>query len=318
MFESSGQQTSGLAVRSAALLMLLVTAGVRADVADNNTCATAEAAGNASGGTRLSGELEAPGGDVDFFSFTGRPGAFLQVRVRSQGDADLVAALMASDCENVLYYNDDFVLDQDFDPGFAVRVPADGVMIMAVTGYPDAAAIGDHEESGPYEISFRKATGLVLSNVTICEDVPAEGTTCKINVRLDNRGAKPFVGEAWYIVTADGIGGDVPVATAQVDSKKGELDLPPKAYVKLPASFKIAKNAPSATGSPDDPPGASYCADLYVSAGADPLFKTKAKEFVGCAIKGNVGSEAPEPTVTGTRVPTPAHAARSKARLGVH
>ena len=315
MFESSADTFSGLVARSAALL-LLITTGVRADVADNNTCATAEAAGNAFAGTRLSGELEAAGGDVDYYVFTGRPGAFLEVRVRSQGDADLVAAMLGSDCEDVLYYNDDFVPDQDFDPGFAVRVPAGGVMVIGVTGFPDAALAGEHEETGPYEISFRRATGLVLSSVKICEDIPADGGYCKINVRIDNRGGKRFVGKAWYIVAADDIGGNVPFATAQVDPKRGALDLAPKDWLKLPASFKIAKNAPNAPTSEGEPAGASYCVDLYVSAGTDPLFRTRAQDFVGCAIKGLVSDEAVAPSVVGTRVPTRAHAARSKARLG--
>ena len=296
--------------------MLLATAGVRADVTDNNTCATAEAAGNAVAGTRLAGELDASGGDVDYYVFSGRPGAFLEVRVRSQSGADLVAALLGSDCEDVLYYNDDYLLNEDFDPGFAVRVPAGGVMVIGVTGYPDAGLVGEHEETGPYEISFRRATGLVLSSVKICEGVPADGGYCQINVRLDNRGGKRFVGKAWYIVAAEGIGGNVPVAAAQIDPKRGALDLAPKDWVKLPASFKIAKNAPNAPTGEDEPPGASYCVDLYVSAGTDRLFRTRAKEFVGCAIKGGASEATAEPAVVGTRVPTRSHAAGNKARGG--
>ena len=316
MFEPSTNTFSGLVARTAAFLLLLVAAGARADVADNNTCATAEAAGNAVAGTRLSGELESSGGDVDYFVFTGRPGAFLEVRVRSQSGADLVAALLGSDCENVLYYNDDYVQNHDFDPGFAVRVPAGGVMIIGVTGYPDAGLHGEHAETGPYEISFRRATGLVLSSVKICEDVPADGGYCKVNVRLDNRGGKRFKGEAWYIVAAENIGGDVPVATVQIDPKRGALDLAPKDWVKLPASFRIAKNAPNAPTSEDEPPGASYCVDLYVSAGTDRLFRTRAKEFVGCAIKGEVSESSAEPAVVGPRVPTRSHAVRYKIRAG--
>jgi hypothetical protein len=298
--------------------MLLATAGARADMADNDTCATAEAAGNAVAGTRLTGELEAPGGDVDYYVFTGRAGAFLEVRVRSQGGADLVAAMLDSNCENVLYYNDDFVLDQDFDPGFAVRVPAGGVMIIGVTGYPDAGLAGEHEETGSYEISFRRATGLVLSSVNICEGVPADGGYCRVNLRIDNRGGKRFVGKAWYIVAAEGIGGDVPFATIQIDPKRGALDLAPKAWTKLPASFRVAKNAPNAPASDGEPPGASYCVDVYVSAGSDPLFRTRARDFVGCAIKGEAGEQTAEPAVIGTRVPTRSHAIRNKARLGAN
>jgi hypothetical protein len=50
MFEPSRQHLAGLVARSAALPMLLSTAGVRADVA-NDTLETAEVTGNA--GTRL-------------------------------------------------------------------------------------------------------------------------------------------------------------------------------------------------------------------------------------------------------------------------
>ncbi len=299
--------------RGAVVGAVLATAAVRADVADNYSCTTAEAAGNATPAERVLGALDEPG-DVDYYSFTARPGAFLTIRVRSEAGGDLVSEILDSSCNEILYFNDDYSANS-LDPGFNIRVPADGVFILGVSGWPDFDLIGEHEEIGPYRIVFRRPTGLVFSGTTICTDVPDEGAQCKLNVRVDNRDSSPLKGKAWYLVTASDIGGEVPFAIAQLESKNGELDIPAKGSVKLPAVFKITKFAPSASDDPEAPLGASYCVDLFVSKGPDPLFKTMAVEFIGCVVKGLSSTAEPvDAPAKATRVPTREHAARMKAR----
>jgi hypothetical protein len=300
--------------RGAVVVALLAAAVVRADVADNYSCTTAEAAGSATPADRVQGALD-ESGDVDYYSFTARPGAFLTIRVRSEAGSDLVSEIFDSSCNEILYFNDDYSADS-LDPGFNIRVPADGVFILGVSGWPDVDFIGEHDQTGPYRIAFRRPTGLVFSGTTICTDVPDEGAWCKVNIRIDNRASSAFKGRAWYLVTASDIGGEVPFAIAQLDSRNGELEIPSQGSVKLPAAFKITKFAPSASPDPAGPLGASYCVDLFVSKGSDPLFKTRAYEFIGCVLKGGSAAASADAPATASRVPTREHAVRMKVRGG--
>ena len=284
----------------AAALLLCVAGLARADGPGNETCETAEEAGDAGFGLRLDGSLDEAGGDVDFYRFTTRPRRFMELQVRGLTDfLDTMVAVYASDCQTLLYFNDDFT-EGSPDPAVRLRAPADGVLVVAVSGFPDVDFIGDHAEAGDYSIRFRKVEGLVLSNVTLCETAPTDGGYCEITARIDNRSDTPFSGEAWYIVFAHGLQPPWTFSTRQVDPAKGQLELAPNGYSKLNTRFKINARAPE---------GAEYCVELFVAKG-DLLYNVQTNEFLGCAVKQ--ASTATTAGLEASRAPTRATGLRQK------
>jgi hypothetical protein len=286
-----------------AALIFCGVGSVRADGPDNDTCETAEEAGNAGFGLRVDGTLDEAGGDVDFYRFTTRPRRFMELRVRGLTDAlDTMVAVYGSDCQTPLYFSDDFSADSA-DPAIRLRAPADGVLVVVVTGFPDVDFAGDHEEAGDYSIRFRKTEGLVLSNVGMCEAVPSDGGLCEIGVRVDNRSDKTFSGEAWYIVFANGLEPPWSFSTRQIDPPKGRLELAPNGFAKLNAGFKINARAPV---------GAEYCVEFFVAKG-DLLYNVQSNEFLGCVVVQPPAPDSGE--LSFGRAPTRSTGLRLKRRL---
>lgn len=273
----------------AGALALLFATAAAADIEPNNVCSEAEDAGSAAAGTLVAAALGEK--DVDFFRFAAAPGKFFEIRFNAlTPNLDLMAAMFTSDCDDVLYFNDDFLGGDpsagDVDPRFKVRVPPDGIVVLAVTGYGDEEFEGQHFESGDYEIEVLKGKGLIFSQLSIC-DPPSEGGRCKITARLDNRTTRDFSGEAWYMMFTGETGGPVGASSRQLDVSEPLFVIPPKGFVRLNHTFTVRSGAPD---------GTQYCPDLYVASG-DPLTKVEAFAFVGCATKG--GDEEAAPSVSG-------------------
>lgn len=266
-------------------LSLLIATAAAADVEPNNVCSEAEDSGSAATGTVVAATLGE--NDVDYFRFAAAPGKFFEIRFNAQTpNLDLMAAMFTGDCESVLYFNDDFLGGDpaagDIDPRFKVRVPTDGIVVLAVTGYGDEDFLGNHFEAGDYEIEVLKGKGLIFSQLSIC-DPPSEGGRCKITARLDNRTTRDFNGEAWYVMFTGETGGPVGASSRQLDVSEPLIEIPPKGFVRLNHTFTVRSAAPD---------GTQYCPDLYVATG-DPLTKVEAFAFVGCATKG--GNDGVEP-----------------------
>ena len=143
-----------------------VSSQVLAQVVDtepNNSCSAPQDAGPLNGGpVAVSGSLDTPPDepDVDFFRFEAAPGADLvadlQGEFAGQGTLpDPLLGLFDSDC-NLLDLNDD-ASDSTLDSRLLFFAPADGIIILAATGFPDFDFIGRGEDSGSYVLSIAPA-----------------------------------------------------------------------------------------------------------------------------------------------------------------
>jgi len=116
------------------------------DQEPNNACPMAQDFGAVALPFLIEGSLdsafESP--DVDFFRFTGTPGAILRVDLEGQATGkgtleDPLLGLFDSGC-NLLVLNDDN--GETLNSRLAFTVPADGVFILAATAYPDSEFLG--------------------------------------------------------------------------------------------------------------------------------------------------------------------------------
>jgi hypothetical protein len=100
--------------------------------------------------------------DVDFFSFVGlTPGAAFTAETFAAANPDLNTVLGWFDSAGAfIAENDDDEDRETFLSKLAGTVPNDGTLTFAVTGFGDAFYIGDHTESGMYELRLTLAGGM--------------------------------------------------------------------------------------------------------------------------------------------------------------
>lgn len=144
------------------------------DEEPNNTCETAQAVGAVELPFTLDGSLDTPPAepDVDFFRFTGVPGEGVQVELNGippeQGVGDPVLGLFNSECI-LIAVNDD---SGSLNSRLLFTIPADGVFVLAATGYPDFNFVGEGFYSGTYQLALAPAvfagsiSGRVVDAVT--------------------------------------------------------------------------------------------------------------------------------------------------------
>jgi hypothetical protein len=135
-----------------------------ADVEPNNSCSAPQEVGPLDGGDPVvvTGSLDTPPDepDVDFFRFEATPGADLIAELEGESSGqgtlpDPLLGLFDSGC-NLLDLNDD-AHDSTLDSRLLLVAPADGVVILAATGFPDFDFTGAGESSGSYALSIAPA-----------------------------------------------------------------------------------------------------------------------------------------------------------------
>lgn len=150
---------------SLVVAMLLLTAAQAAlsvtEMESNNTCATAQNAGtlSANASITVTGALTTPPDipDVDFYKFTATPGTLLQVVLTGVSDAvhtleQPIAEALNSSC-GYLYSSG------PADPlSFQIAVPADGVVVVAVSSSFDFGFTGVGFYAGTYTLAATQVT----------------------------------------------------------------------------------------------------------------------------------------------------------------
>lgn len=138
------------------------------DTEPNNSCFAAQDVGalEVDGRLTVTGSLDTPPDepDVDFFKLKVPPGADLVASLEGaatgQGTLpDPLLGLFDSDC-NLVDANDDA---GSLNSGLVFGGPADGVVILAASGFPDFEFTGAGEESGSYGLSISPAPPLIGS-----------------------------------------------------------------------------------------------------------------------------------------------------------
>ena len=109
-----------------------------AEAEPNQPCAAAQAVATAEGVFALQGGLGT--GDVDFFRVAGPPGSLMAVDLEAAGAgagtlSDSVLGAFSGDCLTLLAVNDDG--GADLDSRLQVRIPADGLLVLAASSFPD-------------------------------------------------------------------------------------------------------------------------------------------------------------------------------------
>jgi hypothetical protein len=116
----------------------------------DNTCATAQNLGGLPAVASFTSDLAA--GDIDFYRFTGTPGDQFEVQLNTTAEPFLYI-------RNLAWFDGACNLVQGTGPVYygapiiRVTVPADGIVVLAVTGDPDPAYNGTHENSGTYDLT---------------------------------------------------------------------------------------------------------------------------------------------------------------------
>ncbi len=139
-----------------------LTFGQGMEAEPNDTCLTAQDFGAVSLSFTVDGSLDTPPGtpDVDFFKFTGTPGA--QVLADLEGTAtgkgtlfDPLLGLFDSTCTNIKTDDDGGI---GFNSSVGLTVPADGIFILAVTSFADFDFTGGGGSSGSYRLTMEPVT----------------------------------------------------------------------------------------------------------------------------------------------------------------
>ena len=122
----------------------------------NNTCPTAQNFGAVALPFTVNGSLdstpESP--DVDFFRFTGAPGALVRADLESE-TLDPLLGLFDSAC-NLIAINDDS--GSGVNSRLVFAIPADGVFILAATAFPDFDFIGGGV--GTYQLTITRSAAI--------------------------------------------------------------------------------------------------------------------------------------------------------------
>jgi hypothetical protein len=144
------------------------------EVEPNSSCASPQSLSAVPFPYTLTGSLDTPPAtpDIDFYRFTAIPGDLVRIDLAGQGvypftlSSPLLAALDSS-C-TALGENDGYGLN----PRLEVVVPADGVLIVAATSYPDYGYTGQGSSAGSYRLTLtrlplaRSVSGRVLNAKT--------------------------------------------------------------------------------------------------------------------------------------------------------
>ncbi|WP_158002475.1 carboxypeptidase-like regulatory domain-containing protein [Methyloterricola oryzae] len=228
--------------RSFALFLVLVLAllgGISAvfaqqgDAEPNNTCLGAQDVDFSADNSPFLVEGELSVGDVDFFRLHLPPSNYIKITLEGAWLyihappplGDPVLGVFDSNCKP-LSYNDD---SGSLNSQIAINVPADGVLIVAATGFDDFGFNGTHIQSGGYYLSvvspFTKIGSIsgrlmdaATGNITGCGYVdlmwcstPDEAGSCTNNV---NWGDATYDGS--FYINADLKGQPLPAGTYMV------------------------------------------------------------------------------------------------------
>jgi hypothetical protein len=148
------------------------------DAEPNNACTAAQDLGAAGLPFTVQGHIGSQ--DIDFYRFTGTPGALISIDHQQSGAQPLGDPLMAvysTDCTTLL------ALD-DYSGGYVnarvtFNVPADGSFVVAATSYPDYEFTGATWYEGSYTLSFQAvalAQGVVGRVVDARTGAPVDAT----------------------------------------------------------------------------------------------------------------------------------------------
>ena len=118
----------------------LAWAGTK-EVEPNNSCASPQNLGQTSK-VKLAGAIDAS--DVDFYTFTAKPGQLLQIDMRGAPSGagtlgNMVLGLFDADC-SVVQYGDNS--ENGLESRLVFMAPADGVVRIAAAGDPDYGFTG--------------------------------------------------------------------------------------------------------------------------------------------------------------------------------
>jgi 5-hydroxyisourate hydrolase-like protein (transthyretin family) len=159
----------------AALFIVVPTARAQGvEVEPNSSCASPQTLSTVAFPYTLTGSLDTPPAtpDIDFYRFTATPGDLIRIDLAGQAvypftlSGPLLAALDSS-C-TALGENDGYGPNARLE----VIVPADGVLIVAATSYPDYGYLGYGSSAGSYRLSLtrlplaRSVSGRVLNAKT--------------------------------------------------------------------------------------------------------------------------------------------------------
>ena len=133
----------------------LVLGQVHEESEPNDSCLTAQSFDQIDLPFILEGNLDV--NDVDFYRFTATPGMFIQVDLEGQATekgtlSDPLLGFFDSDC-NLIAYNDDYF---SLNSRLIIRVPTDGVLILAATLFGDFSFTGDHDGQGTYQLTLEQ------------------------------------------------------------------------------------------------------------------------------------------------------------------
>lgn len=134
-----------------------------ADTEPNSSCLSAQDLGSAALPVTVSGSLDTPPGtpDVDFYRLKGTPDELIlidQTGSASGGGtlADPFLGVFTSSCDRIAYSDADPATGNWQDARLEVRVPADGVLVVAASSAYDWDFGGHGGGSGSYTLSARK------------------------------------------------------------------------------------------------------------------------------------------------------------------
>jgi len=133
------------------------------EIEDNNTCATAQLVSSpVSASTIVSGEITE--NDVDYFTFSGDPGAWVQVDLQGATSGvgtitDTVVGAFDSQC-NALMSDDDGGAGAESQ--MLMKIPDDGVLTIAAAGFPDYSFTGSPSALGTYQLTVAPPSGDIL------------------------------------------------------------------------------------------------------------------------------------------------------------
>jgi hypothetical protein len=117
----------------------------------NNACSEAQDFGTVRLPFEVTGSLDTPPKtpDVDYFRMAGAPQAVVQIELKKSRLADPLLGVFDSTC-TLIASNDDS--DPELNAQLVVTIPADGVLILAVSSHDDDAFTGRGFSSGSYRL----------------------------------------------------------------------------------------------------------------------------------------------------------------------
>lgn len=215
----------------------------------NDKCSNAQDFGAVALPFTVDGSLDTPPStpDVDFFEFTGTPGAIVTVDLEGSDTgkgtlSDPLLGLFDSGCNQI---------DSDDDGGIGrnsrlrFTIPGDGVFILAATSFNDSDFSGDGSSNGSYQLTITPAATITIFT----------GTATGVGLG-PNRGGIRIVGRFTFA-------GDIDLADPDTTVKIDNL------FNEVGGSGEVVKNLPVTLSSPGN--NNAHSAIFKTSLGIRPI-----------------------------------------------